>query len=313
LVLTKKILHKFLFVLLFLSANLRSQNLFFNDNRAGFNLSANLAFGTHFQRLGFNINFFFVSGFFQSNSEVRMYFNFKGPGPRGIYPELTVAQGILFGYGAQTDLFNPFFSSISNQTGFQSSAAYSYNAYFNRRLTTQQTGIFAFEFNRFSVISENDLFARPYFDRFRTAAFMLQYQYLDQFQAAINCTMWTGRMGQKRGIDNPIFNFRCYMDTTGATYGKTSNGLLSAQFKYNLGYYQNAQVNAGIDAEQVRNVMQNRFIHDMKFIPKRWNKAVNCHIPMLDENNEQFIYKEGQKIRKPKSYFNLYSNANVFY
>lgn len=309
----KKISNKILLLLLVIPACLFSQNHFYNDKRAGFNLSANLAFGTHYQRLGLNLQFFYVSNFFQANSEARFYFNFKAPGPRKIYPEMVLSQGIVFGYGAREDLFNPFFNSISNQTGYRSSFAYSYNAFFNRQLTTQQTGIIAFEFNRASIISENDLFARPYFDRFRTAAFLVQYQYQDQFQAAINCSMWTGRMGQKRGMDHPDFNFGCYMDTTGAIYPKTSHGFLSAQFKYNLGYYQNAQANIGIDAEQVRNAMQNQFIHDMPFIPKRWNKSKNCHLPMLDENGDQFLLKENQKVRKPRPYFNLFTNANVFY
>jgi hypothetical protein len=103
------------------------------------------------------------------------------------------------------------------------------------------------------------------------------------------------------------------MDTTGAVYRKTSGGMLSAQFRYNAGYLQNVQANVGVDAEQIRNAVQNKFIHDMRFIPKKWNKSHNCHLPMLDEQGEQYLFRPGQKIRKPRPYLNLYANANVFY
>jgi len=60
-------------------------------------------------------------------------------------------------------------------------------------------------------------------------------------------------------------------------------------------------------------VLQNKFIHDMRFIPKKWNRSKNCHIPMIDDKGAQYLYKEGQEVRKPKMYLNLFSNANVFY
>ena len=103
------------------------------------------------------------------------------------------------------------------------------------------------------------------------------------------------------------------MDTVGGTYTNLSHGLLSAQFKWNVAYSQIVQANAGIDAEQVRDVVQNKLIHDMKFIPKKWQKNKNCHIPMLDDKGEPYLYKEGQKIKPARVYFNLFSNAGLFY
>ena len=284
-----------------------------NSTNLGFQLTLNASFGTHFQRLGINVNFYFRSGFFQANSEVRAYYNFRSLGPKYRYAELVLSQGVLFGYGAQQTNSNPFFSSVSNQTNFINSFAYSYNAYFNKRKTTQQTGIFAFQFDKLSLITENDLFARPSFDRFRTAAFLIQYQYGDVFHAGLNCTMWTGRMGRKHPIDHLKMKSDCYLDTLGALYANTSHGLLSAQVKYNTGYTQNVQVNAGIDAEQVRNAVQNKFIHDMPLTPHKWPRGKNCHLPMLDEKGNPYLYAEDQKIRKAKLFLNAFSNANVFY
>jgi hypothetical protein len=272
-----------------------------------------MAFGTHFQRFGVNFNFYYVRDFFQANSEIRLYYSFKNLGPKFINPELVLSQGVVFGYGPTHNPYNAFINSVSNQTKYMHSVSYSYNVYINPVRTAQRTGILSLQFNRVSLIAENDLLAKPALDRFRTAAFLIQYQHENQFQAAINCTMWTGMMGKKRPIHHPKFYYDCYMDTTGGMYHGYSHGLLSAQVKYNVGWSQNVQLNAGLDAEQVRNAVQNKFIHDMRWIPKKWNHSNNCHIPMLDEKGQQYLYREDQKIRKPKMYLNLFSNAGVFY
>lgn len=309
----KKIVIKSAVILLLISSRLSAQDLLASDQNFGFNVGLNLAFGTHFQRLGVNLNFFYLNNFFQANSEVRAYFNFKSLGPKLKYPELVLAQGLVLGYGATHNFFNPFLSSVSNQTKYLNSVAYSYNAWFNKRKTTQQTGIIALQFDKFSLITENDILARQTLDRFRTAACLIQYQYEDKFQAAVSCAMWTGSMGRQHEIKRPEFNYECYMDTSGGVYANTSHGLLSAQIKYNAGYSQNVQLNAGIDAEQVRNAIQNKLIHDLRFIPKKWNKAKNCHIPMLDTKDNPYLYLEDQKIRKAKLFLNAFTNANLFY
>lgn len=298
--------------LLFFSARTQAQKLIFSNEHIGFNVSINLAFGTHFQRVGVNLNFFYVDRAFQANSEIRAYFSYRNLGPRLIYPELVLSQGVLYAYGQQRDFFNPFLNSVSNQSKYKNSVAYSYNAYFNKRKTTQQTGIISLGFGQVSIITENDILARTYYDRFRTGAFLVQYQYRDKVQAALNCTLWTGKMG---GIlrDTTSCPWPCYMDTTGGVYTHYSHGLLSAQIKYNVGYSQNIQANAGMDAEQVRNAVQNKLIHDMSFLPRKWVKPKNCHLPMLDDKGLPYRCLPGQKIKKPQVYLNVFSNANLFY
>ena len=311
--LLKKILRKIACLLVLVPPSFSAQDLVTSSQNTGFNVGLNLAFGTHFQRLGINLNFFYLNNFFQANTEVRAYFNFKSLGPKLHYPELVLSEGLVFAYGATKTLFNPFLSSVSNQTKYLNSVAYSYNAWFNKRKTTQQTGVIAIQVNQFSLITENDILARQMLDRFRTAACLIQYQYEDKFQAAVNCSMWTGSMGFKHPVERPEFYYNCYMDTIGGVYTNTSHGLLSAQFKYNVGYSQNVQLNAGMDAEQIRNAVQNRFFHNMRFIPRKWNRARNCHIPMLDTNNNPYLYNEGQKIRSPRLFLNAFTNANAFY
>ncbi|MDI1356211.1 MAG: polymorphic toxin type 23 domain-containing protein [bacterium] len=309
----RNIVASVLLAFILLPALYRAQELPIKNANVGFNIGLNLAFGTHFQRAGLNFNFYYVNSFFQTNSEVRVYYSFKNLGPKFRCPELVLSQGIVFGYGTRDTLFNPFINSISNQTGCRNSFSYSYNAYFNTIGTSQQTGLVAFQFNTISVISENDLLARPGLDRYRTGAVLLQYQYADQFQAALNCSMWTGKMGHKIPTSDPHFLSECYMDTTGGKYCKFSHGLLSAQFKYNLGYSQNVQATVGVDAEQVRNALQNHFLHDAPLLPEKLHRGKNCHIPMVDQEGQQFLYKEGQEPRKAKFLLNVYTNASVFY
>jgi len=289
-----------------------SQDLIVQQNNVGFNVGANIAIGSHFQRFGLNLNFFYVNNFFQTNTELRAYFSFKNLGPHRIYPEWVLAQGVVFGYGAKQNRVNPFINSISNQTGHLNAVAYSYNAYFNKIKTSQQTGIVAFQFGKITFIAENDILGHNYFDRYRTGAFLLQYQHEDKFQVAVSSILWTGEMGRIVRGDSG-YKAICYVDTTGGRYTNISHGLLSVQFKYNIGLSQNLQANIGVDAEQVRNTIQNKLIHDMPFIPKRWNKPKNCHIPMLDRDGNQYLYRPTQNIKRAVLYMNLFSNPNVFY
>lgn len=241
-----------------------------------------------------------------------MYRSFINLAPAADYNEIVTSAGLVFGYGNKRESYNPFLSNISNQTGYTHSVAYSYNAYWPQKVKTrQQTGTLTLQFTDFSIISENDILGHSFYDRFRTGAFLLQYQYQNKYQFALNCTMWTGQMGNKI-MGNRHFPAG-YMDTTGGVYTNYSHGLLSAQVKMYADQGQNLQANLGVDAEQVRNFVQNKLIHDLIFIPRKWYKPINSHIPMLDTEDNQYLYKEGQKIKKPELYFNLFSNAALFY
>lgn len=285
---------------------------FYRYENFGFTLGASISVGNKTQRIGINFNCYYYYNFAQLNAEVRLYHYLKNLGPSIEYNEAVISGGLVLSAGKKQDFFNPFVNVYSNQTKRKYSIGYAYNAYFNKIKTKQQTGIIALQFNAISLISENDLYARPTLDRFRTGAFLIQYQYENKFQAAINCTMWTGQMGNAVR-DDKTFPHIGYMDTIGGVYTNHSHGLLSVQVKANIGYAQNVQANIGIDAEQVRNFVQNKLFHDMIFIPKKWFKPINCHIPMLDENHHQFLYKKDQKIKRPTVYWNAASNPSAFY
>ena len=294
-----------------LSWQVQAQLWYQNDK--GVNVGLVTALGNRFQRLGITVQGYYCYGHLQGNAEVRFYRNFRNLGARKKYNELVTSAGVVFGYGGISTLHNPFLSPVSNQTGYVNSVGYSYNLYFNRIKTTQQTGTIALQFRDVSIITENDLLARPELDRFRTGGVLVQYQYRDQLQIAINCTMWTGQMGANRIlISNGFFPYG-YMDTAGGRYTQYSHGLLSAQAKASFGYGQYAQANLGVDAEQVRNFVQNRIMHDMVFLPEKWHNPRNCHLPMVDTAGNPYQHLPGQKIKRATPYWNVFTSPSIFY
>jgi len=279
----------------------------------GFYAGLNLAFGTHVQRLGINAGFYFYYDWFQCNTEVRLYRNRKNLGPPKAHNELVLSQGLVYAYGKRTKGENVFMSSVSNQTGYDHAFAYTFNAYLNKIGTSQQTGILSIQFQDVYFIAENDLLARPSLDRFRTGAFLLMYQYQNLYQFAINCSMWTGKMGNRHDLEGPTSFSHCYMDSSGGKYTRYSHGIFAVQMKAALPLYQNIQVSAGVDAEQIRNAVQNKIFHDMVMLPKSWRPKTNCHIPMLDRKGDPYLYKEDQKIKQPTLFLNAFINPSVFY
>ncbi len=304
----KRIKFIFIFVIGFYSSFF-SQLVISQDY--GFNVGLISSFGTHFQRFGVVVQGYALRDFTQINASLRIYNNFKNIGPKIEHAEAVGSIGFCVGYGKKNNEQNTVISCISNQTKYKNSIAYSYNLYFNKIKTTQVTGIISLQFNRVSVITENDLLAKPTLDRFRTGAFLFQYQYKN-FQYAINCTMWTGQMGS--GVRNDtLFPGVGYLNDNGGLYSNLSHGLLSAQIKCGNEFGQYLQSNFGIDDERVRNAVQNKMIHDMPFIPNKWNKSKNLHIPMIDTEGSQYLYRKGQKIQKTKVYFNQHLSPNIFY
>lgn len=280
------------------------------DNH-GVGVSVTSSFGSHFQRFGVSVYGYMIFDFIQINSSIKLYNNFLNLGPKNEYLELNAALGLCLGYGQQLEQKNLFINSVSNQTKYQNSISYSYNFWVNKVKTSQVTGIIALQFNHFSIITENDALAKRFLDRFRTGALLLQYQNKN-FQYSINGTMWTGKLG--KGVrDDVLFPKPGYLNTDNGLYCDLSHGLLSGQVMYVDEYGQNYQANIGVDAEQVRNVLQNKLIHDLPFVPEKWNTAQNLHFPMIDVENNQYLYRPEQKIRKTKLFLNGFINPNIFY
>jgi len=106
-----------------------------------------------------------------------------------------------------------------------------------------------------------------------------------------------------------------YKDLSKAAWGKNSVGILcfQAERAYSVVSPQMAKVMVGIDAEQVRQILQNKIVHDMYFVPERWVGYKNVHYPMLQKDGTPCLSRPGQKVRSPKPFFNVALNDNLFY
>lgn len=294
-----------IFLIAFSNKNSYSQQ--YQEGKIGINIGVVVAIGTHVDRFGVNINSYYKNGAFQLNPTLRLYFNSKNLGPNKTSIESVVSLGIVYSYGKEDTLINEFYSSVSNQTNKKNSFGYAYNYYFNNIKTNQSTGTISIQVNDFNFIAENDLFSgTPQLDRFRTGAFLLQFQ-KDDYQLGLNSTLFTGQMG-KRVTDESYPFGHLYENTDGGKYTEYSHGLLSAQIKYVGEFYQSYQANIGIDSERIRHAIQNRFAHDILV-----GHGINAHVPMIDDKGAQYLFKEGQKVKPMRFYMNLFSNPAVFY
>ncbi|MDR2037006.1 MAG: hypothetical protein LBQ60_03695 [Bacteroidales bacterium] len=274
----------------------------------GFTAGMIVYLGNKITRVGIFMGGWVSYDFIQFNPGIRGYYNFKGLGPPGKYWELNAYGGLLGSWGKKDDIRNHFITGVSNQTGRRYSFAYSYNLYYDGMDMNQKTGTIAVQINKISVIMENDLLGDTK-DRFRTGATVIQYK--DKHTIlGLNLLLWTGEKGKRfTGTGYPAR--RGYREVS--RYGNYSHGILSLQVQHYTGYGQHVRAEAGIDAEQVRHAFQNRFMHDMCFLPENWVKNPSYHVPMLDTEGNMFLYLPGQTIKKPTPYFNLSLNPGLFY
>ena len=51
----------------------------------------------------------------------------------------------------------------------------------------------------------------------------------------------------------------------------------------------------------------------MYFIPAKWLKTKNLHLPMLDKKGLPYLYQKDQQVKKSKLYYQFSLNDNDFY
>ena len=282
-----------------------------------FGLSGGLSFslGNKVNRIGLRGSVFYTYGFVQLNATVNTYYNFQTLALKKKTPELQLGIGAQFGFGKQDSITNRFVSLTDNNTGYFYSAGYSFMYFFDKQNTSQGGGILNVNIENFTFATSNDLFGfgKGWRDRFRTAAVLFQYRYLDT-KFALNSTMWTGDyIGCVKVKDSDYPARFGYKENDKAIYGVNMASLLSLQVEQLLPYSQVARVNVGLDSEWVRHFLQNKLIHDQYFVPRQFIKRPQMHFPMIDKDGNQYLFKEGQKVRPATFYFNLGMNNGLFY
>ena len=294
-----------IFILFFLFSGLP---LYASDWDAGAIAGITVNVGNKIRNAGIFVSAWGRYDFIQINSGIRIYYNFKNLGAPGRYTEFDGYGGLLVGLGKCDSVKNKFVNNVSNQTMRRYSFAYSYNIYRDDIGTSQKTGAIALQFNKLSLITENDIIGDND-DRFRTAGVTVQYRH-ETTVLGLSSILWTGEKGERiTGTDYPSRNG--YKKQ--GRYGQYSHGILCLQARQYLNYGQNIQASAGIDSERVRHIFQNKIIHDFAFLPARWVKNPSSHVPMLDADGNMYLFQPEQKIRKPTSYFNAALNPALFY
>src|SRR5258705_11176844 len=140
----------------------------FSIKKYGLNIGLHLAAGTHFDRIGISCNGYYANETYQVNPGFKIYYNFRSIGPSKKYFEFVPSIGALISFGRNDSLKNLFFNPLSNQTLKRNSIGYALNYYLNNIKTSQATGTLSFQFGKFQIIGEDDLFAGGIRDEFRT-------------------------------------------------------------------------------------------------------------------------------------------------
>jgi hypothetical protein len=303
---------KFVVILLILfSAHLN----FAQIQNLGISGGLSFSFGNKVNRIGLRGAVFYTYGFTQINATVNSYYNFQSLALKKKTPELQLGIGAQLGFGRQDSITNHFVTLTDNNTGYFYSAGYSFMYFFDKQNTSQGGGILNVNIENFTFATANDLFGfgKGWRDRFRTAAVIFQYRYLDT-KFAINSTMWTGDyIGCVKVKDSDYPARFGYKENDRAIYGHSMASLFSLQVEQLLPYSQVARVNIGIDSEWIRYLLQNKLIHDQYFMPERFIKRPQMHFPMIDKDGNQYLFKEGQQVKPASLYFNIGLNSGVFY
>ncbi len=316
-------------LLLFLSiipSVLRSQLLIHTGNQlfAGVQAGVSFSFGTHQNRLGLIIKGFVGYDFVQINPQVAFYKNFYSIGANQSAWETQIRLGTVVSWG-QRDTARAFLvNEISNQTLKKNAFAYAYIWYRDGQGTGQNSGIISLQSRKFQFAMENDLLSFLVRDRYRTGAIAVSYLLPTQTRLTLKHISYTGDAFPKNHEwvkSNPDFPAPYgYMNTEHVHLGDKSIGSLTLGAEQALPFYQQASFDIGIDAEQVRNTLQNKLIHDHLTVPPHWVEnsefnfeGKNPRIPMLDSQNKPYIYKKEQKIRRPRFFALLNLNGTWFY
>ena len=277
------------------------------DNNFGGSLGISFAFGSTVNRIGVAANLFYFEDLIQANASLRLFYNLRTFGPPKRSRELQASLGAVGAWGENKGEYDLFLSPVSNQTGYRYSAGYAYLFYLDNKQTTQPAGMIGLQADQWQAIHENDILAGTGDDRFRTGGLMLAYQQ-EELRFALTYIGWTGdpKTPQARLVrDSDYHARRGYKDLSASTHGKYSHGILALQAEGLLDLGQVWRANLGIDAEQVRHFMQNKFMHDMI--------TGGYHYPMLDEEGKPYLLKEEQKVRPVKLFYEGMLNAPPFY
>lgn len=295
-------------IILCLSFTLNAQK--WEQNGWGLQIGISADFGTHINQIGFKIQGYYSYEFVQVNIGNHIRFNTTHLGKREDFVTQRINTGIVLMGGREVASPQLILDGLNHQSKNEFAVAYNYLWYFDNIGTSQRSGGWGIHIQQFSVLIENDLFAGSGRDRFRTSHASVSY-HDDLYNISLNTQLWTGETwGTKLQNTSDSMYQVGYKDLTATHYGKTSHGILSLGFDYQIMFGNYLSGVIGIDSERVRHGLQNRFMHDKKFIPERW-RTPNVNYPMLNSDGIPVHFKSEAKPAKP--FLQIGLNRNFSY
>lgn len=271
-------------------------------------ISANL--GTHINHIGLKVQGYYAYEFVQVNIGNHIRFNTTHLGNRKDFITQRINTGLALMGGRKNTTPQLILDGLNHQSKNEFAIAYNYLWYFDNRGTSQRSGGWGIHVQQFSLLIENDLFAGSGRDRFRTSYVSISY-HEDLYTINLNTQLWTGETWGTKLQNTPDSMYQVgFKDLSKTHYGKTSHGIISVGIDYQIMYGNYLSAIVGIDSERFRHSLQNRFMHDKKFIPRRW-RTPNVNYPML--NAEGFPVHDKQDTAPTKLFLQFGLNRSFSY
>lgn len=290
----------FVFVFLLFSSFLFGQDSF--RPQFGGKIGLVLELGTHKNSIGVELNAFYTDHFYQVNVGNRFVFSNKSLGGRRNFIENRTNIGAILYAGKKQTQADFEIANLNRQTNFNTGIGYQYLIYWDNAQTSQLSGAFVAHIREFSLYWENDIFGGRGKDRFRTNEIQMSY-FKNQLKLNLGVNLWTGETAGSRWEHyHHKKNASGHRILEELPYGKTSHGILSLGAKLDVGFNQTVGMQIGWDSELVRHGVQNRFAHDLIFLPKKFERN-SPHYPMLGKDGCAVFDKSER--RKDRLYLQL--------
>lgn len=295
-------------ILIFSCTSLCSQE--YREDHFGVQIGISANIGTHVQRVGLRLQAYGTYSFAQLNIGHQIHFNKLNLAERRNYISNRISLGAVLLGGTRTAVPNFIFDGVNHQTQYEYGLGYNYLWYFDNKGTSQRSGGFGVHIQEFSLLIENDLFSGTGRDRFRTSFFGIQY-HTELINLSLSTQLWTGETwGTKlRNTSDSMYHVG-YKNLSKTLYGRKSHGIISLGVDYLMGYGNRLHAILGLDHERIRHGLQNKFMHDKPFIPKRWRDA-NVNYPMLNKKGNP-VHKKGEE-RPGLLYYQFGLNRSLTY
>ena len=278
--------------------------------QVGIHLGLLVNFGTHRNDIGLKVDSYVGNQYLQLNAGVTYRYFLSNLGNRQGFSELRNSFGAVIMWGKKKNPINIDWDGALHQTTSPYSIGYQFLIYVDQTKTSQFSGAWNIGIQRVDILFENDIWAGQGKDRFRTGSLIVSYR--DSLQkASLGITIWTGETAKAPWIHDSLPGMpNGYHDISKNDYGKLNHGILYGEWKTQIIYNQTAGLRVGWDSEQIRHAVQNRFAHDLVWLPKKFPRKTPQY-PRLDDNgNNVFSRKEA---RKPKFYFQSFLNDGLPY